>query len=101
MNRAIPAAASSISAQDQLLPQRTRRTQRKNKTRKSKIGLKSGVIDRQSLSAQFNLGDHSPMNAFNSSLFSLLPFLRVLCVLRGESWFFGMQRFRSPANAVG
>src|SRR6266446_1426730 len=75
--------------------------QRKNNTRKSKIGVRSGVIDREPLSTQFNVGDHSPMNAFNSSLFSLLPFLRVLGVLRGESWFFGMQRFRSPANAVG
>jgi hypothetical protein len=59
---------------------KTQRTQRKNKTRKSKIGIKSGVIDREPLSAQFNVGDHSQMNAFNSSLFSLLPFLRVLCV---------------------
>ena len=30
------------------------------------------------------------MNAFNSSLFSLLPFLRVLCVLRRESWFWSI-----------
>jgi hypothetical protein len=30
------------------------------------------------------------MNAFNSSLFSLLPFLGVLCVLRGESWFWNI-----------
>jgi hypothetical protein len=27
------------------------------------------------------------MNAVNSSLFSFLPFLRVLGVLRGEGWF--------------
>jgi len=67
-----------------------RGTQRKNNTRESKIGVKSGVIDREPLSAQFNVGDHSPMNAFNSSLFSLLPFLRVLGVLRGESCFWNI-----------
>jgi hypothetical protein len=46
---------------------------------RSKIGIESRVTHRGPLSPQLCVGDHLPMNALNSSLFSLLPFLRVLC----------------------
>jgi len=48
---------------------------------KQNWNYKSGVIDREPLSAQFNAGNHSPLNAFNSCPFPLVHFLRVLCVL--------------------
>jgi hypothetical protein len=71
--------------------------------KREKIGVRSWVTVREPMPPTFSAMDHHSMKGFNSSIFLFLHFLRVLRVLRGESFVFKLligERFHQETMAT-